>query len=110
MSIFFAPSFALFEIEEHKEEILAKSGISKEQLDIILITFSMKIKFVEPSEFKYFVKKAKEICPDEDDTEFFSLCLAKNLPLWSNDKKLKEQNFVHVLNTSELVKILKILI
>jgi predicted nucleic acid-binding protein len=56
------------------------------------------------SEFSKQTKKAKEICPDPDDTEYFALALQLNCPLWSNDKKLKNQQEIRVINTIELLK------
>lgn len=44
--------------------------------------------------------------PDKDDVDFVALALKLNLPLWSNDSRLKEQSLVKVLSTRELVEIL----
>jgi len=44
----------------------------------------------------------------EDDSPFLALCLAKGIPLWSNDKPLKErQSFVKVISTSELFRMME---
>lgn len=51
-----------------------------------------------------FLKEALEFSPDKDDSPFLALCLGKGIPLWSNDKPLKEkQSVVKVLSTSELL-------
>ncbi|MCZ7373246.1 MAG: PIN domain-containing protein [Candidatus Methanoperedens sp.] len=55
-----------------------------------------------------FLKEALEFSPDKDDSPFLALCLALGIPLWSNDKLLKEkQSFVRVVSTSELFKIIE---
>jgi len=43
--------------------------------------------------------------PDPDDMAYFALALKLNCAIWSNDKKLKEQDKVKVYNTHELSKI-----
>ena len=59
------------------------------------------------SEYKEFKDKADSISPDPNDTQYFALALKLNCPIWSNDKKLKEQSEIKVLNTSELIELLK---
>ena len=93
------------EILKHKPEIIKKTSLSKNELEILLTIFLNKIKFLEYNELENYLDQAKRICPDKDDTAFFAVCLTKNFPLWSNDKKLKQQNIVKVINTEELIKI-----
>ena len=46
------------------------------------------------------------ISPDEKDTAYFALALKLKCAIWSNDKKLKEQDKVTVYNTGELMKLI----
>jgi predicted nucleic acid-binding protein len=50
---------------------------------------------------------AKKICPDPKDAFYFAAALKLNCAIWSNDKELKNQNYVKVYSTSDLVKMLK---
>ena len=51
-----------------------------------------------------FLEQAEEISPDPKDTVYLALCLAINSNFWSNDKKLKEnQDLVEVLTTEEII-------
>jgi len=50
------------------------------------------------------LKEAKSISPDPDDSDFFALALKLNCPIWSEEKKLKKQLEVKVVNTSELIE------
>jgi predicted nucleic acid-binding protein len=56
-------------------------------------------------ELSEFVQEAENITPDPDDMVYFALALRMKCPIWSNDKKLKEQEKVKVYNTHELVNL-----
>lgn len=47
------------------------------------------------------------ICPDPDDSEYFALAMKLRCTIWSNDKRLKQQEKVNIINTTELIGILK---
>ena len=100
----FAPSLLIKEIKKYGHEILIKSSLPKSDFDLIELTLLSKIKVLNKEDLEPFISKAKECCPDINDSDFFALCLAKNLSLWSNDKKLKQQKVVKVISTEELVK------
>jgi predicted nucleic acid-binding protein len=36
------------------------------------------------------MERAREICPDENDGDYFAVALELNCAIWSNDKKLKD--------------------
>lgn len=101
----FAPDFLLDEFEKHEDEILFKSELSESEFKLFLSLMSSRIEFFSYSEFKRFISLSKKISPDPNDTEYFALALRLNCGIWSNDKKLKEQNQVEVHSTSELMKI-----
>jgi len=101
----FAPDFLLDEFDKHENEILSKSKLSESEFKLFLSLISSRIEFFSYSEFKRFISISKEISPDPNDTEYFALALRLNCGIWSNDKKLKEQDQVKVYSTSELLKI-----
>ncbi len=102
-----APEYLLEEFKEHKGEIIEKSNLSDEDLQIFLSLISSRIKFIEKNEFKQFIGPASEITPDINDTEYFALALKRNCAIWSNDKKLKQQDKIKVYSTAELIKLLR---
>lgn len=102
----FAPEYLMEEFNKHKLEILEKSGLAEVELDLALAILYSKIKFIPFSEFKQFISKSKEVCPDADDTEYFALALKSGCPIWSNDKKLKEQKEIKIIGTTELLGLL----
>ena len=92
------------ELLGHKKEIMRKAHFREEQFELLMLIFLGKITFLENAELYTVIGDAKKICPDVGDIAFFAVCLAKNLPLWSNDKKLKNQTVVQVISIEELVK------
>ena len=101
-----APDFLLSELNEHKLELIEKSVVSEEELNLAIYTILSKVRLIYYSEFNSFLEKAKKICPDPDDEEYFALSLSLDIPIWSNDKDLKEQNVVKVISTKELIEML----
>ncbi len=100
-----APEYILDEIHKHKEEIIKKSGLSKEELDILLSLIFSHIELIPFSQFENFQEKASKFCPDPNDTEYFALALKIGCPIWSEDKALKRQDKVKVLTTSEILNL-----
>jgi predicted nucleic acid-binding protein len=99
-----SPEFALVEIKKHKKEIIRKTKISEKEFKENLMDLAISVDFVPEKDYKNFLKKALLFSPDSNDVDFFALSLKLNQPLGSNDKILKNQNFVEVLNTKEVFK------
>ena len=102
-----APEFILEEMEKYGELILRKTGKSKEEVQRILAVLRRRITFVPLSEFVPFLDRAKQISPDEKDVSYIALALKLCLPLWSNDKVLKEkQKVVTIYSTDEILQLI----
>ncbi len=104
---FFTPEFIISEFKKHKSEILDKSYRSEYEIEALFDIVEEIIKIIPQEEFSDKIDEAKLICPDIDDIMYFALALKLNCPIWSNDKKLKEQNKVKVYSTEDLIKILE---
>ena len=104
----FAPDFLLSELEKHRLSLIEKSKVSERDFDLTVSIILSKIKLISYSEFNSFLEKAREICLDLNDEEYFALSLSLNIPIWSDDKDLKKQNVVKVISTKELIEILGI--
>lgn len=100
---FFSPQLALEEINSHKSEILKKTGISEEEFQKLREELAMFVEFMPLDEYSGFLQKASQI-PDKDDIDFIALALKLSTPVWSNDKELKQQPVVEVLNTKEFIE------
>jgi predicted nucleic acid-binding protein len=102
----FSPLFLLEEIEEHKEEIKEKFGLNELQFSLTIELIKALVRFVPLEEFKEYIEEGKRISPDVNDIQYFSLALKMNVPIWSNDKKLKQQSKVKVFSTKDLIEFL----
>lgn len=99
-----SPEFSLEEINKYKDEIMKKAKISEDEFKVSKIDLAIYVKFFSMNEYKVFLKKALEISPDSNDIDFIALALKTNLPLWSNDRKLKKQNIIKIYSTEEMIK------
>jgi len=108
-SFFLFPSFIFEEMQKHKTELLKKSRMSGEDFSKLL---QLILKNIVPNEVLIpYRKEAFEIVKniDPDDVLFVACALAyHNSIIWSNDRKLKKQSRVKVLNTKEIIKLLQI--
>ena len=103
----FSPEFLLEEVEEHKKEILYISGLSDSDFELFLSLISSQIEFIPHTEFKKYASEAEKITPDMDDSDYFALALKLRCGIWSNDKKLKQQNKVKVYSTTEIISLIQ---
>ena len=99
-----SPEFSLIEIKEHQKDILKKFSLSEVQFTLIEKLLNATIKFSKEQEYSQFLAEAKSISPDPDDSDFFALALKLNCPIWSEEKKLKNQPKVKIYSTSDLLK------
>jgi len=97
----------LRELEKHTPEILEKSGLLEYDFGVFASLIFSKIEFVPYDELKKLLSEAEKISPDQNDTEYFALALKLNCAIWSNDKKLKQQDKVKIYSTDEVIKILR---
>ena len=101
----FAPEFLFEEFYKYKEEILKKTNRSLEEFDEIFMILTNIITLIPEEEFCLFLEKARSISPDENDSVYFALALKLNCAIWSNDKKLKNQDKIRVYSTQDLIEI-----
>ena len=98
----YAPEFLIDEFLKYKQLILSKTKRTRSQIMELLGILRNIIKVVPKEEYLPFFGKADKISPDRNDAPYFALALKLNCGIWSNDKKLKEQDEVEVHSTAEL--------
>lgn len=101
----FTPEYIFTEFEKHKEEILEKTERTTEEFYRLLEILKRRITIIPLEELIDYVGEAEKISPDPDDVAYFALALKFNCSIWSNDKKLKQQDKIKVHHTHELVKL-----
>ena len=100
----YTSSFVYFEIAENRE-VFEKKWIKN--YEIVLSILLENIEIVDISEYKEEINNFEKIMAkiDIDDTPYVALAHLLWLPLWTNDKKLKQKiNFIKVLNTEDILK------
>ena len=102
----FAPEYLFEEFAGHRKEILQKSQRSEVEFGHVMTILRGRITEIPFAAFGRFMQESRAISPDEKDAAYFAVALAINGAIWSNDKKLKDQNRVKVLNTSEFARFL----
>ncbi|MCX6772560.1 MAG: PIN domain-containing protein [Candidatus Micrarchaeota archaeon] len=103
----YAPEHIATEIDSHRTELARKSQLPKEDyLEAVQIVLS-NIPITPVQDYQEFKRDALAVSPDRDDWAFFAVALQRNCAIWSNEKRLKNQNKVKVYNTMELLELLK---
>ena len=101
------PEHLFEEIRDRKAEVVKKSGLSEEEVDMVLDALLTNIGVV-PSDTMLSKWKAAERAIgqiDRDDIPFVAAALSVDCGLWSDDGHLKRQNKVKVRTTKDVVKI-----
>ena len=99
----FAPEFLLDEFLKYEQHILEKSNRSKEDFNHFLSILREEIEIIPQKKIYPFIQKAEKFSPDPKDTIYLACALTIEAKIWSNDKKLKEdQDEVEVITTEEL--------
>ena len=101
----FTPEYVFTEFEKHKEEILRKTERTSADLFKFIEILKRRISIVPLEELADYIGEAEKLTPDPNDMAYFALALKLNCAIWSNDKKLKEQDKIEVYHTHELVKL-----
>ena len=102
-----APEFILEEFSNNKDELLSKTHKTEAEFSEALSVLKDRIKFIPKEKFEEFIPKACELIPEHiKDAEYFALALKYNCSLWSEERLLKKQSCISVLNTNELSKLL----
>jgi predicted nucleic acid-binding protein len=105
----YSAEYLFEEFEKHFNEIKLKTNVDTIELkDILeLLILESNITIITMQDIKPFKETAKKISPDPKDAFYFAVALKLNCAIWSNDKRLKNQKYVKVYSTSELIQILK---
>ena len=99
----YAPEFLLEELTKHEQTILDKTHRSPDEFERLINVFSRRIIFLPKDEFDKYITRGEEISPDPDDSMYFALALLLEADLWSNEKRLKNQNKIKIWSTGDLI-------
>ncbi|MBI5872157.1 PIN domain-containing protein [archaeon] len=98
------PEFIIAEFLKYEDIILEKTHRTKEEFIQIRHMLKDIITLVPKEEYAKFIEKAEKFSPDLKDTLYLALALKLKCAVWSNDKKIRNQNKVRIYSTGELKK------
>jgi len=107
---FYVPEFGIEEIEKHVEEIADRSGLSVENVYLLLGVLLASIQVVPAERTLRNYREAEKVMGkiDRDDVPFVALALSfPNEGIWSEDKHFLRQQKVRVWRTRDLLKLVK---
>ena len=105
---FLLPEFALEEIKAHGSALSRRSGLTLEEIDLILSVLLERVSIVRASQIKPYMKRADRIVGDKDplDAPFVALALAtSNDGIWSNDRHFAGIKEIKVWRTRDLLSL-----
>ena len=103
----FTSEITFKEIEKHKEIIIAKSRLTKQEINQILDVLSKKIKTVPESRWLEYYNQAADIIGKKDPKDVPFMAVAFSITadgIWSNDKDFEIQSDFKVWKTIELAE------
>ncbi len=103
---FIAPAYILYEVLNHKAELIAKSKLPEDEFDILFESIFENIDVIPYEEIKPCYQRAKEIMEniDPDDAVFLALALCVlNDGIWTEDMHFDKQEVIRIWKTSELI-------
>ena len=106
---FYTIDFTISEIRKHKELILEKSGLSEEELEVMLALIMENVLVVGRNEIKSKLKEAINLMKEIGIKDSPILACALAIPndgLWTQDKHFQKQNKVKIILTPTLLKII----
>ena len=88
------PDFIITEFLKYEGLILKKTHRTKEEFIQIMHLLKEVITIIPKEEYSQFIEKAEKFSPDKKDVLYLALALKLKCAVWSNDKKLKNQNTI----------------
>ncbi len=105
---FLFPQYIFEEMEGHMDELLEKSKLSRQDFNSLLSILLKKVAIVSNEVLLPYRQRALDIIKniDKDDVLFIACALAySDSVIWSNDKRLKNQKIIRILNTDEIANL-----
>ena len=104
---FMAPEFLFFEIGRNLGEIVERSKLPSTELSRVFNIIKEQVEPISFEDFNEFAEQAEKLSPHKKDIQYFSLALAFNCGIWSDEKSFRLQPKVEIISTGRLLKFLK---
>ena len=106
----YAPEHLISEISRHLEETATlrnRIGLSAEEILGLFRLLTNHIQTVPKESYKKQMSEALNLAPHEEDAPYLAVALLLNIPIWSSDRGLREQNEVQVYSTPQIIALLE---
>ncbi len=104
-----SPAFALMELGTNRDWVMERARLDKSGFGELIRILSSVVRFIPLEEYSDKLSEAREISPDPEDIDFFAVALLLDAVIWSEDKELKKQDRIEVLNISEMERLLSLI-
>jgi len=104
---FYVPEYCIEEIEKHVGEISERSGLSVENVYLLLSVLLASVQVVPAERFSERIKEAEKIMGkiDVGDVPFIALALSfPNDGIWTEDRHFLKQRRIKVWRTRDLLE------
>ena len=104
---FLAPDFIIEEIYKHEKYICEKSGLAKEDFELLLSFIIENIRIMPKKEYEKFFEEAGQLIKDLDDVPFVAVALASQVDgIWSDDQHFLAQNKISIFKTKDMINLM----
>jgi len=101
----FAPETAIKEIRKNENQIIERSGLSKEEFEILFNLITDSITVVEKERYAHNPKQAKDLISDPGDAPFLALALSMpNDGIWTENVKHFQNANIRIWTTKEIIQ------
>lgn len=106
---FISPDFVFDEIYKYEDEILEKSGMSKEEFELLMALIFEKITIITADGYEAYKEEAKGIMKeDAKDVPYVACYLALKCDgIWTNNPDYKGKEEIRTFSTAELLKLME---
>ena|SRR3989344_4964024 len=101
------PEITFQEIEDHKNELIEKSRLYREEFNTLILKLKEYLIIVPNKELLKYWGESELIIGSIDEDDIFiiaSSLVNNNCPIWSNDKHFQMQSTIRIFNTEEMIK------
>lgn len=104
-----SPEFLIEEIEKHKGYIVRKSGMSNDEIDLLITLLLRRIRILPYTDYENKIAEAEKII-DKDvlDVPYVAVYLALRCDgIWTNDKHYEHKDKLKIFKTDYLLKLIQ---
>ncbi len=104
----YVPPFIFEEAYKYRKLLAKKTNLEENEIMALLFELisASNIEILKEKDLFKFKDESEVVSPRKNDAPYFASALYKNCGIWSNDRPLKGQKRIIIINTAELLAIL----